>query len=416
VIGSQPLRNWGWVALLAPSLWGQPESPPLWDFRGEWRQQSVYRSNLDLGLEEDESLQQLLSRLRLELGYHPEPGLDFVLGLSSSLAWGSLAPAPIDRDPLYLEQGYVNLPLADSGQLKMGRQLISLGSGRLVAKRLGPNVPLSFDGLHLLWKEEGLDVQLLAMSPVRNQDQALGDRSGQDFLWGAYATWGLTPQTSLDTYWLSSRRGGLKLAGQRGRETRHSLGGRWFGTAGSWDYNYEAVYQWGRFEERALSAWTLATDTGWTLDQEGWKPRLGLKFDVASGTTGGKTLGTFHPLYPNFSYFSEAALISPSNLVDLHPSLTLVPEPGQKLILGWDFLWRYSLQDGLYVPPGFEIVGAGAGRSRYIGDQISLQYLHRLSEGAEFELGFTHFRPGAFVREAGGSGTTFVVTSWKLDF
>lgn len=393
------------------------EPPPTWELHGELRQQAAYQSVLDFGAESDEALQQLLSRLRLKLDYRPAPGWELRLGLSNSLAWGSLPPAPNDQDPLYLEEGYAKIPLGpDSSHLTLGRQLVSLGTGRLVSARLGPNVPLSFDGVRYQYDGDGFDVQLMALTAVRNNDKAFEDRSGADWLWGAYATTALDDSNSADFYLLGDKRERLRLAGDVGGETRYSLGSRFFGSNGSWDYNYELVYQTGEFADRPISAWTVATDNGWTLDQGGWQPRLGLKADIASGSKGGRTVGTFHPLYPNFSYFSEAALISPSNLIDINPNLTLHPTPDQTIVLNWDFLWRQSRRDGLYVPPGMELFPASGSLESRIGDQISLLYQNQLSESVEFEVGFTHFRAGPYLREAGGDSTTFVVTSWTFDF
>ena len=388
-----------------------------WSFEGELRQQAVYQNVLDFGVESREQLSQLLSRLRLKLDYHPGPGWDLRLGASNSLAWGTLKPGPNDQDSLYLEEAYLGLPLGPrDSKLWLGRQLLSLGTGRLVSARLGPNIPLSFDGARYRLDLESIDLDLFALSPVRNQDKLFSDPSGQDVLWGAYATHAYSENHQVDLYLLGTNRQNLFLNSERNLDTRLSLGTRFSGSRGVWDYNIEAVYQTGSFGERPISAWTVATDNSWGLSQEGWRPRLGFKGDIASGSSNSQTMGTFHPLYPNFSYFSEAALISPSNLVDFNPYLTLQPTEAQTLTLGWDFLWRHSRNDGLYTPPGVELLPAGAGDSRRVGDQVSLLYQNQLSEAVEFEVGFTHFRSGPFLREAGGESTTFVATSWTLNF
>ena len=414
------MKRFNLLLCFALALWGQAEAQEeAWSFEGELRQQAVYQTNLDFGSESTESLSQALHRLRLKGSWRPSPGWELHAGLSSSLALGSQKPGPNDQDPLYLEEGWLAVPLGDpknGSRIKAGRQLFSFGTGRLVSSRLGPNIPLSFDGLKMEWKQPGYKVDLFAGSPVKSNNRVFGEVSGRDLLWGAYATRPWNKNHSADFYLLGTHRSEFPFQGVKGKEDRYSLGTRLFGSKGPWDYNVELVYQAGRFDSKPISAWTIATDNGWTLDQGGWKPRLGLKCDVASGGDGTHTVRTFHPLYPNFSYFSEAALISPSNLVDINPSLTLRPTEHQKVVLNWDFLWRYSKADGLYVPPGVQLFEGKAGSSSRIGDQISLLYQNQVSESTEFEVGFTHFRAGPFLREAGGRSTTFLVTSWTFQF
>lgn len=53
-----------------------------------------------------------------------------------------------------------------------------------------------------------------------------------------------------------------------GREERHTIGTRSFGKLGHWDFNHEAVYQFGRFGSGNISAWSVATDHGYTFETE----------------------------------------------------------------------------------------------------------------------------------------------------
>ena len=110
-----------------------------------------------------------------------------------------------------------------------------------------------------------------------------------------------------------------------GREQRHSVGGRVWGRTDFWDYNYEMVFQWGRFSDGAIRAWTTASDTGFRIESAPLRPRIGLKADIASGDNdlADHTLGTFNALFPKGAYFSQADLLGPYNLMDLHPSVEL---------------------------------------------------------------------------------------------
>src|SRR5262249_35986141 len=95
---------------------------------------------------------------------------------------------------------------------------------------------------------------------------------------------------------------------------------------------------------------------------------LGLLCDVVSGNTshdGHGALGTFNPLYFKAGYFNDASLIRPSNIIDVHPTLQLLPRDNVLLTLGSDVLWRYTTHDGVYGPPG-NLELPARGDSRYI--------------------------------------------------
>jgi alginate export protein len=223
-----PFRSRAKLLFLWLFLAGSAQSQEKgWSFEGELRQQAVYQNVLDFGIESQESLEQLLNRLRLKVGYVPAPGWEVQVGLSSSLALSSLPPGPNDQDPLYLEQGWVSIPVGqdvDSSKLKLGRQLVSLGSGRLVSARLGPNVPLSFDGLRLQVREPEFHLDLLALSQVIPDNKVFGEISGGNVLWGAYATKFWSETQAADFYLLVANRTSLPLDGLRGHEDRYSLG------------------------------------------------------------------------------------------------------------------------------------------------------------------------------------------------
>src|SRR5438874_1430352 len=83
------------------------------------------------------------------------------------------------------------------------------------------------------------------------------------------------------------------------------------------------------------------------------RPRFGLKADIASGdrNLADQTLGTFNALFPKGAYFSEADLLGPYNLMDLHPSVELHLTKSLKLTPDADFFWRQSTHDGIYGIP-----------------------------------------------------------------
>ncbi|MGH9630018.1 MAG: alginate export family protein [Bryobacteraceae bacterium] len=170
-------------------------------------------------------------------------------------------------------------------------------------------------------------------------------------------------------YHLGLDRKGARFDAGSGREQRHSVGARLWGTTESWDYNYELVLQWGRFGPGNIRAWTIASDNGFRIESVKLRPRLGLKADVASGDhdPSDQMLGTSNALFPNGAYFSEADLLGPYNLMDLHPSVELNLTQNLKLTTDADFFWRQSIHDGIYGAPGNLMESGGGTAARYIG-------------------------------------------------
>src|SRR5204863_6269040 len=159
------------------------------------------------------------------------------------------------------------------------------------------------------------------------------------------------PLDEKDSLTLRVGRQELSLGTQRlvsvreGPNVRQSFdGARLWGNHSGWDWNFEFAYQFGTFGDGDISAWTAASDTGYTFAHAPWTPRLGLRADVTSGdrNPNDKDLQTFNPLFPKGAYFSETALIGPQNHIDVHPGIELHPTRTVTLNADVDFFWRES--------------------------------------------------------------------------
>ena len=183
-------------------------------------------------------------------------------------------------------------------------------------------------------------------------------------------------------------------------EMRHSLGTRLFGKHGALDWNFEFVGQFGTFGGDGILAWTAASDTGWTFARAPAKPRVFLRADIASGDHGGSNLGTFNPLFPRGAYFNEAALIGPQNLMDIQPGIDFALTKSLKLTTSCDFVWRESLDDGVYgvalnlqVPPG-------ASQARYVGTFPSASLAWQAGRHLNLTLNYVTYLFGDFVKQS----------------
>ena len=309
----------------------------------------------------------LLQRYLLHADLHTTPYFRVFGQLQSSLEdFRNGGPRPADRDDLDLHQAFLDarLPLSDDDSLTLraGRQEMAYGSQRLISVRESPNNRLAFDTVRALTRCGAWQIDAWVGQPVEIDTGIFDDqRIRETTFWGSYVTGPLPFIQGLaaDFYYLGISREDARYARGTANETRHSLGTRLFGKQNALDWNFEFVGQFGTFGNDDILAWTAASDTGWTFTSAPTKPRVFLRADIASGDHGGPNLGTFNPLFPRGAYFNEAALIGPQNIMDLQPGVELTLTSSLRLTASSDFVWRESLDDGVYgvalnlqVPPG----------------------------------------------------------------
>ncbi len=313
------------------------------------------------------------------------------------------------------QQGFIEatLPMDGPSQttLRLGRQEVIFGSQRLIALRDGPNVRQAFDGARLIVKSHGYEVSAFLFRPVRLGRGDFDDSAdhGQSF-YGLYATGptGLAG-ASADAYILQLERRGAAFAQGTATERRTSLGGRLFGRTGSFDYNYEALYQFGTFGTGDIRAWTFASDSGYTLRTLPWAPRLGLKADIASGDKSlhDRTLNTFNALFPKGGYFTENGLVGPANIVDLQPGVTLNPTPAVNVIVAAVILWRQTTADAVYRQPNLPMPGTAGTPGHYTGTQYYVTPTWQMTPHLMLSATLVHFAVGQVIRHAHGGDSDY---------
>jgi len=363
----------------------------------------------------------LLQRIALSADLHIDQRLRlFAQGLSG-LQFGQQRQAPpVNQNPLDLQQGFADYvfgnPSPQGPRLtsRFGRFEMTYGSGRLVATRAAPNVPFKFDGFQLIGGAGDMRLYAFAVHPVLERKYRLDTENGGQAFWGAYGTTplGAGLPANLDLYYLGARYASARYASGSGTELRHTVGTRWFGKAGNWDYDWEPVVQFGRFGSREIFAWTVATDSGYTFRAAPWRPRLGFKADIASGDNrapGGR-FGAFNPLYFKSGYFNDASLIRPTNIADLHPSLQLVPGKSLTATLAADWLWRYSVKDGVYGPSGNLELRPTRGGSRTIGNTVEAALEWKATRHLACTASYVHLFASDAVAAAGGHDVDYFGT------
>lgn len=310
--------------------------------------------------------------------------------------------SPIDQTRVDLLQAFGEVDLGPV-TLRAGRQMLSLGTERLIGTRYGRNVPLAFDGARADMRVGKAVVSLLAMKPVQPGSGSFDDAtSDTKALWGAYAA---LPE--LDIYYLGYRNRAARFGGVDGREIRHSLGFRSHGVRDNWHWNVEGVYQFGHFGGQRIAAWTLGTEVGHTFPTLPLAPDAMLRLNVVSGDkkAGDGRLGTFNALFPKGKYFGELSPVGPTNIISVNPRVSATLGGGLSASLTAMAYWRASKGDGVYDIPGNLIRAPGNGAPRFIGKEAEVAIAWQATPEWELSTSFSAFAPGAFIRDTGPAKT-----------
>jgi len=318
---------------------------------------------------------------------------------------------PIDEKKLDFQAAFVEIGAGEDDRwvvLQAGRQELNYGSGRLVSVREGPNVRQSFDGAKLKIKAGAWRFDAFAARPDLDKpgfvDNVPDHRTA---FWGVYATRPWRRRVSFDGYYLGLDRKSFAYNRGAGRETRHSVGARFWRPPATkesdWDFDYEGVWQFGSFGNGGIRAWTMASDTGYSFPSAPLRPRISVKADISSGDDPhNRSLGTFSPLYPIGNYFGVLADTGPGpvNFIDVHPRLqTRLP---QGVSISADMLaqWRENLSDGVYAVPGFLLVPAGGTRARFVGYRPGIEVRWQIDRHAYLQADYGVFFAGEFLKQA----------------
>lgn len=361
----------------------------------------------------------ILQKYMLSADLHLGPRVRMFASFKSGLEDGRReGPRPTDEDRLDLHEAFIDVRLGEkkTSIVRVGRREMSFGSQRLVSVRARPNVRQSFDGISVLVAPGAWRLEAFATKPVRTDVGVFDDDPDHArTFWGVYATGPLRliKHAGIDLYYLGLDRNLARFDQGTAPELRESVGARLWRRAAPWDYNFEVVYQWGRFGRGPIRAWTFASDSGLTL-RTAWHLRFGVKADITSGDDDPTvpTLRSFNPLFPRGSYFGENQLLGPVNHIDVHPSLDLHPFRQVTVTPSWVFFWRESAKDGLYGVPGNLVWPARGASARYVGFQPAVTVTVTVGRHLSIVADWEYFIAGPFLRETGAAKNVTYVGSW----
>ena len=359
-------------------------------------------------------------------------------------------PRPIiDTDEFDVNQAFLDWNLllnkekAPRLTLRLGRQEMHFGTGRMVSVREGPNVRGPFDGVRVIATTKTWRVDTFAVRPVLTLGRGIryppvpinpdlepargyfDDRPDYDqTFWGSFAT-GKAPSWpfNLDMYYFGLKRKTAVFGQGIGPEKRNSIGARlWHGgipfmpAEPGWDYDVEYAYQFGKFgpgpllgstfpfiqfPKADIRAWTVAGQVGHTFYDLPLKPRIGIGVGITTGDKDHKDpdLQTFFTPFPNGRFFGAAQQLGPLNIQGFRPNVTIQLPKGANLTSDVFFFWRQSVNDALYNIPGFVLRPGDLTQSRYIGTQPGAELFWPAAKHVTVGVAFAYFVTGKFLHE-----------------
>ncbi len=376
-------------------------------FGGEARFEYANFHNEDWGSQQLGLNDFLLQRYDIHADLHAGTRIRFFAQLRSAREGGRKNGArPIDEDKLNIQNLFADITPVftskDQLTFRLGRQELDFGSGRLISVREGPNARLYFTGARVMlgsgnFKADGF----VMMADTVNSGAFDNKLSKQANLWGLYNTLALAKSGNIDLYYIGIHRDHSVFADGEGKESRHTIGSRYWRYGAGLLYNIETALQFGTFTSSRIRAWTASADLGYMFENAKWRPTINIRNDYISGDgqlSDGR-LNTFNPIYPKGGYFGFDPQIGPANLIDVHPYANLVFS--NKLTVQGDvvFNWRYALNDGLYRPSGnFSVPGASSGK-RYIGTAYLISAVYSFSKFFTMNTGLQYFHTGEFIND-----------------
>jgi hypothetical protein len=377
------------------------EAREVWEQIGNdnWGQQPFMNAYLN---------ERYMLYLDVHYGEHIRSFVELKSGLNSFRAGG---PRPIDQKKMDFQSAFLELGTGGEHnwiKVRAGRHELEYGSGRLIDVREGPNVRLSFDGFKVKADVASWQIDGFAVRPDLDKpgffDNAPNHAVG---FWGVYGVRRLAKAVTLDTYYLGLDRKTATFNRGTGQEVRHTIGARISRPIAEkkpgWDFDYEALWQFGTFGSANIRAWTVASETGYRFLSVPLKPRFSVKADISSGDDPRtNTLGTFNPLFPKGNYFGVLATAGPGpiNFIDIHPRADATLPHNVTASVDWIFQWRESLQDGVYSVPGFLIIPAGKSDARYVGNRPGTEVRWQANRHLWFQADYGIFYAGKFVKES----------------
>ena len=313
--------------------------------------------------------------------------------------------------------------------LKLGRQELHYGDGRLVGADNWSNTGTAFDAAKLMFRQGRVAMDLFTAQLVPFWGNYGIPRSNVT-LSGLYSTINYMEHGMWDLYLLSYYDGDVAVdapdenpAGTVANNTwLFTIGTRTSGTLVDDKFNYhgEFAFQFGDWMSSSVTAWAFSAGAGYEFDVN-VAPYFGVELNYASGddSIDDGDRGTFTNLFPDnhgkYGYMDQMVW---QNMINVRATAGF--KPVEKLDFHGDFhlFWLAQENDAWYhgvgfplffysnpnagVKSGFSRAAVAAGGVKSVGNELDLALKYDYNEALSFKLGFSHFFAGEVADSAFG--------------
>ncbi len=324
--------------------------------RAEYRRDSPELGGLDISGVPSPRVRDawlVLERARLGLGAErasDRGALRAQITLQDARAWGT---TPFGVLGIHEAYGEARNAAARPAFLRLGRQVVSWGEGRLVGSGDWAAIPAALDAARGGLALGPLDVEALAalvQAPSPSSPtvgQRFGPPSTGTQLYGLHVAWPIAPLFKVEGTGLArvARSGGgtTRFGVAQGLGETYVASLRAWGDARPLRYGVEGAYEFGEASALAggptRSAWAAAAHVGRTFPELVLTPSLDVGGSYATGDEGGGKYTQFDPILPTVhTHYGAMDLFSWSNTADVNARLGVVPFTDTTLA----FEYRYA--------------------------------------------------------------------------
>jgi hypothetical protein len=325
----------------------------------------------------------------------------------------------IDENQLSLHQAFAEIKFTN-WKFRLGRQELYYGNHRLLTVREGPNTRQSFDGIVIKFAHKNGGVDFFAVSKAISRQYIFDDEHFKEGLLGIYGTqYFSNRKLGLDYYVVNFQSKLRKYNYQSGFENRQTYGTRLFSNYKTINFEMEAAYQSGKFNDLTISAYNIFADINVTVLPAN-KGIIGFSANVASGdkNSGDSQLNTYNLLYAKPAY-GLAIPVGSTNMVSIGPYIKINPVQKLNVLAQLFFLTRESNQDGTYSPtmvqnrPKPNMLFAS--NKKALGEFYILETNYQQTKNLSFSFDASYFNPGSYP-QATGNGKNITYFSFKSTF
>ncbi|MGB9894010.1 MAG: alginate export family protein, partial [Candidatus Saccharicenans sp.] len=311
------------------------------------------------------------------------------------------------HDPFDINVAYVSFRPNQNLELKMGRQIISLGDRRVFGPgQWGNTGRYAWDALVLTYKTSWFETTFLGgRFIIHDPDRWPNKMAAGPTAWAIYASLKKLP-LALDLFYVYKWDGRGLTAGETGTGNlaSHSLGFRIDGHLGAWDYDAIYASQFGRWGADRLRAYGLVATLGYNFKLFR-KTTIQAMYVLGSGDsnpTDGRHQ-TFDGLFSGADtvMYDWMTLFFWKNLRDYRLNLITIPAEGLSFRAEYHNLHLAKAKDAWYDPGKVQRRDETGMSGRNLGQELDLVVQKKLLKNLEVLAGYCFFFPGRFIELTG---------------